>query len=364
MDQNKKVICLAIHSLQGGGMERVMAELATYFATTQRFEIHLILYGIKRDIFYPLPAAVLVHTPSFPFNEKQRLWSTVKTIFFLRNTIRQIRPDTVLSFGELWNSFVLIATLALPYPVFVSDRCQPDKYLGRLHEFLRKRLYRRAAGIIVQTAAAQGIYRQITGNKNIRIIGNPVRNIPGSVGIKENVVLSVGRLIKTKHHDELIKLFVSINEPGWRLVIVGDDALKQNNRQRLTKLIDELGAREKVILTGQQRDVESFYNKSKIFAFTSSSEGFPNVIGEAQSAGLPVIAFDCVAGPSEMIIHNQNGFLIPLFDYGEFKKKLALLMKDESLREAFGARAKISIQAFGVDKIGQSFEKFILPEQP
>jgi len=46
--------------------------------------------------------------------------------------------------------------------------------------------------------------------------------------------------------------------------------------------------------------VKAYYLKSKIFAFTSNSEGFPNAIGEAQSAGLPVIAFDCIAGSSEL----------------------------------------------------------------
>jgi GalNAc-alpha-(1->4)-GalNAc-alpha-(1->3)-diNAcBac-PP-undecaprenol alpha-1,4-N-acetyl-D-galactosaminyltransferase len=363
MKTNHKTLCLIIHSLQGGGMERVMAELASYFSRKQDLQVHLILYGIKRDIFFELPASVIVHKPAFQFEEKRRLRSTLKTLFFLRKKITEINPDAVLSFGEYWNSFVLLSCIGLRYPVFVSDRCQPDKHLGRLHDFLRKRLYPKAAGIIVQTGTAEFIYQKITGGKNIKVIGNPVRAIHSNGFVRENIVLSIGRLIETKHHDELIKLFVRINEPGWKLIIVGDDALKQENRKRLTELIRVSGATDSVMLAGQQRDVESYYNKSKIFAFTSSSEGFPNVIGEAQSAGLPVIAFDCVAGPSEMISDNENGFLVPLFDYKEFEKKLTMLMSDETLRIKFGTNAKASIKRFDVNTIGLSFEKFILPNK-
>ena len=128
----------------------------------------------------------------------------------------------------------------------------------------------------------------------------------------------------------------------------------------LKKLIQVLNAEDKVILAGNQAEVKSYYLKSKIFAFTSNSEGFPNVIGEAQSAGLPVISFDCVAGPSEMIKDGNNGFLIPLFDYDMFKLKLKLLMDDSSLRERFGKKGKEAIKKYSVNVIGEQYYKFIL----
>jgi GalNAc-alpha-(1->4)-GalNAc-alpha-(1->3)-diNAcBac-PP-undecaprenol alpha-1,4-N-acetyl-D-galactosaminyltransferase len=59
------------------------------------------------------------------------------------------------------------------------------------------------------------------------------------------------------------------------------------------------------------------------------------VIGEAMSAGLPVIAYDCVAGPSELIEDGGNGFLIPLFDMIHLKK-LGQLMDDENMRTRMG----------------------------
>ena len=363
MNKQPKIICLAIHSLQAGGMERVMAELADYFAKKEAVKVHLILYGIKRDIFYPLPENVLLHKPPFIFNDGSRLKSVIKTLFYLRKKIKEIKPDTVLSFGEYWNNFVLMATLGLKYPVYVSDRSQPDKSLGKVQDKLRNWLYPFAKGVIAQTEKAKQIYSAYYSHPNITVIGNPIRKIQnGQVAIeRENIVLMVGRLISSKHQDKLIELFVKINNPGWKLVIVGYDHLKQNHMARLQQLVKTLGAEESVLLAGKQLAVERYYLQSKIFAFTSSSEGFPNVIGEAMSAGLPVVSFDCVAGPAEMIADNENGFLVPLFDYDFFQARLALLIENDALRENFGQRAKKSIQQFSVENIGEKFFQFILP---
>lgn len=338
-----------------------MAELIQYLVRKENLEIHLVLYGITREIFYPVPENVIVHRPKFEFNNDKRLYYTIRTLWYLRTKAKQINPVSILSFGEYWNNFVLLSLLGLDFSIYVSDRSQPDKSLGKFHDALRKWLYPKAAGVVAQTRIAQKIYSTYYSNDNIVVIGNPVRKIleKREKIQRENIVLSVGRLIKSKHHDDLIRLFANINKDGWKLVIVGYDHLKQKNMGRLKKLIKELGMEGKVILAGKQADVERFYLRSKIFAFTSSSEGFPNVIGEAMSSGLPVVSFDCVAGPSEMIEDGRNGFLIPLFDYDQFAKKLSVLMDDKSLREKMGENAKESIAKYSPDIIGEKFYRII-----
>ncbi|WP_445715173.1 glycosyltransferase [Flavobacterium sp.] len=358
---DRKRICLVIPSLHAGGMERVMSELAHYFCKKKEYEVHLILYGLTREIFYDIPENIIVHKPKFEFNNSKRTWNTLKTLWFLRNKIKSIHPDTILSFGELWNNFVLLATIGLRFPIYVSDRCQPDKSLGKLHDSLRKLLYPRAKGIIAQTQIAKEMYSNQFKHNNIDVIGNPIRAVQLNDKIeKENIVLSVGRLIKSKQHDELIKLFVKIKKPNWKLVIVGDDALKQNNMSKLKVLIKELNVEENIILAGKQNDVDTYYLKSRIFAFTSSSEGFPNVIGEAQSAGLPVIAFDCIAGPSDLIKNNQNGYLIPLNNYEKFEEKLRYLMESDDERLRLGENAKKTVREFEANKIADKFYNFII----
>jgi len=353
-------ILFLIPSLQIGGMERVMSQLLIEFSKKNNIEIHLMLYGKTREIVYDIPESIIIHKPPFKFNNSIRFLHTLKTLKYLRKETKNIHPDTILSFGEIWNNLVLLALFKLKYPIYISDRNKPGKSLGKLQDYLRRKLYPNVTGIIAQTKYAKDFYSEFITTNKISVIGNPIKILDEKVNIKkENIVLTVGRLIKTKHHDELIKLFLRLNKSEWKLILVGGDALNDNLSTSLQNLIDENKANKQVILAGQQTDVATYYRKSKIFAFTSSSEGFPNVIGEAMSAGLPVISFDCVAGPSDMIENNVNGLLIDLFNYNEFEKKLSLLMEDENLRFRLGEKAKESIKRFDRSAIADSYFEFI-----
>jgi glycosyltransferase involved in cell wall biosynthesis len=343
-------------------MERVMSELAWYFSEKEEVELHLVLYGISRQVFYSLPENVMLHSPDFSFNNRLRFLNTIRTLAFLRKSIRKIAPDTILSFGEYWNNFVLLALLGLKYPVYLSDRSQPDKSLGAFHDRMRHWLYPGSRGLILQTEMAKEIYLRKNRHNNIAVIGNPIRSF-GEVKngrMREKHVLMVGRLIRTKHQDMLIEMFARVCRHDWKLMIVGYDHMKQQHMDRLKSLARELRVEKQVVFMGKQDKIEEIYLRSSIFAFTSSSEGFPNVIGEAMSAGLPVVAFDCVAGPSEMIQDGKNGFLSPLFNKEDFQGNLARLMDDPELRIQMGSRARESIQRFSRDRICEEFYRFIL----
>ena len=355
-----KSVCFVIHSLQAGGMERVMSELVNYFAATKKYQVHLVLYGIKREVFYSISKDIIVHKPSFEFNNSKRLISTLKTIHFLRKKCKEINPISVLSFGERWNNLVLLALLGSNIPVFVSDRAQPDKPLGFKDDTLRKWLYPRAKGVVVQTSKALSIFQKMYKQSNFKVIGNPIRAIENQNLEKENYVLMVGRYIKSKQQDALIRIFAKVNAPNWKLILLGYDHLQQANQANWEKLAEDLGIRDKVIFTGKQANVEEYYGKSKIFAFTSSSEGFPNVIGEAMSAGLPVVAFDCVAGPSDLITNDTNGYLIPLNNEELFVQKLKYLIDNQSTIEDFGKNAKNSMAQFELNYICKQYEEFII----
>jgi len=127
--------------------------------------------------------------------------------------------------------------------------------------------------------------------------------------------------------------------------------------------VQKLGAEAHIRFEGFQSDVNTYYRESKIFAFTSSSEGFPNVVGEALAHGLPVVSYDCTAGPSEMIADGGNGFLVPVFDDSAFCDKLALLMTDESLRTRMSENATRSIQQFNSTVIASQFYSCLVGDE-
>ncbi len=356
-----KRICLVIPSLNPGGMERVMSELANYFCKDQNIEVHLLLYGRKHEVFFTLNKKIIIHKPNFTFKNRLRLLYTIKTILFLRNQIKNIDAFAYLSFGERWNNLVLLSSMGLKKKIIVSDRVAPGKKYKFPYMILRKWLYPKANKIIVQTSKAKEIVAKQLNASNIIVIGNPIRKFPHENPLlKENVVLSVGRLITTKHHDDLIRIFVNIKKSGWKLVIVGDDAQKQNNKNKLKELIKSLDAEDIVELVGFTKNVDYQYQKSKIFAFTSSSEGFPNVIGEALSAGLPVVAYNCVAGPSDLIKNGENGYLIEQFNQTIFSQQLFNLMENEELRIKLSNNACNSIQHFNSETICQLYLKELI----
>jgi len=358
--QNKN-ICFVIHSLQAGGMERVMSELVNYFAATEKYTVHLVLYGIKREVFYEVSKRVLIHKPSFEFDNSKRLFHTVKTIAFLRKTIRAINPISVLSFGETWNNMVLLSLLGTKIPVYVSDRAQPDKSLGKVHDFLRRKLYPRAKGVIVQTQKGLEVFKIMYTHSHFKVIGNPIRPIADRQLKREKVILMVGRYIKIKQQDVLIRIFANLNAEDWKLVLVGYDHLKQSNQKQWEELAKKLQVEDRVVFTGKQEDVEKYYLTSSIFAFTSASEGFPNVIGEAMAACLPVVAYDCVAGPSDLIISGETGYLIPLNDEIQFTQKLQYLIDFPAKREKMGWKGNEFISTFELIDICEQFEQFIVP---
>jgi GalNAc-alpha-(1->4)-GalNAc-alpha-(1->3)-diNAcBac-PP-undecaprenol alpha-1,4-N-acetyl-D-galactosaminyltransferase len=114
-----------------------------------------------------------------------------------------------------------------------------------------------------------------------------------------------------------------------------------------------------IILAGNATNVSEYYNKSKIFAFTSNHEGFPNVITEAMSYGLACISTDCPYGPSEIINNNENGFLIPTGDQKALEIGLTELINKPELRDAFSKKAMQSVQAYNPIEIASDWSKLI-----
>jgi glycosyltransferase involved in cell wall biosynthesis len=351
---NMKKLCLILPSLAPGGMERVMTELAWFLVTKNNLEIHLILLS-NVNKFYSLPQEVVIHEPDFKFDNKLRLYNTFRTIIYLRREVKILRPDAILSFGEMYNSFVLISTLFLKIRIFISDRSKPDKKWGLLHDLLRKIIYIKATGIISQTNYSRDFLRRVTRHPSIEVIPNPVTPFKQLNEDKQNIILNVGRLINTKRIDLLLNIFSKCKFKDWKLWIVGDGP----ERKILEKKSIDLGIEENVSFWGNIKDIELFYAKAKIFAFTSNSEGFPNALLEAMSAGLACISFDCVAGPSDLINDDENGFLIKNGDTDDYLLKLNCLMNSVDLVDKFSKNSIVSAQEFNINKIGNNFFNYI-----
>ena len=128
----------------------------------------------------------------------------------------------------------------------------------------------------------------------------------------------------------------------------------------IMKLSNKLNISYKVKFWGKQEDINKFYRTAKVFAFTSESEGLPNVLLEAMAAGLACISFDCVAGPRDLIIDSENGYLVNMYDCEGYISKLNTLIKNSELREKFSNNAQKQIEQYNINIIGEKFFNFLL----
>lgn len=346
-----------VPTLSGGGMERFTVELSSYFSKFTDAEVYILLYGRPVEKHYQPDKNVKIVENKNTYKNTPKFIEAGYRMFWLRRQIKRISPDIVMSVGTFWNKFVLLSLLGLKVPVVISDRGNPFRKHPKWKTLLGKWLYPMAAGIVAQTNEAKTVYKKKNLNNNIVVIPNPIRKIERRNESREKIIISIGRLIRSKNFDRLISNYATLNNKEWKLMIVGGSPRNNDVGTELENQIKSMGLEKNVILTGNVKNVDPYLLKSSIFAFTSSSEGFPNAIGEAMSAGLPVIAYDCPTGPSDLIENGQNGFLIPLYDDELFVEKMKFLLYNEPIRKQMGEKSKIMIEEFLPEKIGISFAR-------
>lgn len=160
-------------------------------------------------------------------------------------------------------------------------------------------------------------------------------------------VIAVGRYSKQKSLDRLILAWSKIDRGDWKLALVGDGEL----RPELKMLACKLGVYGSIEFGYAKGDIREVYRNASILALSSLYEGLPMVLLEAQAAGLPIVAFDCKCGPSDIVSDGINGYLVRQGDIDALSERLSSLMKDTKLRKAMGAEAYAASDRFEEEKI-------------
>jgi len=140
-----------------------------------------------------------------------------------------------------------------------------------------------------------------------------------------NQIFIAGRLVGFKGHRYAIEAIkkATAEIPDAHLYIAGWGPEEES----LKKQTDELGLNDNVTFLGYQNNILEWMAASDVILVPSISEGFGLVILEAFNAQSPIIAFD-VPACNELIIDNQNGFLIPAYDTDIMAKKIVEVLKN------------------------------------
>jgi len=346
-------LLLVISSLGPGGAERVLSTLASSWAS-RGYQVHLVtLEGAEAGSHYPLDPAVIRHGESLMAPASgwwNGIQNNLRRVVRLRERIRNIRPDVVLSFMDATSLLVLLAGIGLNAPIVVSERTDPmTSTLGRARRLLRRVLYPRAAMLVVQTSRARQYFAWMP-DAHVRIIPNGVR-IPDEVedpigGLR---FVAMGRLSREKGFDVLLQAFERLHRrhPDVHLVILGEG----RDRPSLEQLRETLGLTEVVKMAGVVENPYAVMAGALGFVLSSRREGFPNALLEAMALGLPVIATDCPCGPAEILEAGEDGLLIPPESVSALADAMIRLVEEESLRIRLGRQARKSVERFLPERI-------------
>jgi len=160
---------------------------------------------------------------------------------------------------------------------------------------------------------------------------------------KDDVVfVFVGRLVKDKGINELVNAFKNIQQKNaqCKLLLVG---IFENELDPLLPVtIKEIENNPNIIYVGWQNDVRPFFAMSDVLAFPSYREGFPNVVMQAASMSLASIVTN-INGCNEIIVEEENGFIIPVKDEHVLQDRMAKLLENNQLRNNLARNARASI---------------------
>ena len=345
----------------------MVSNLANKFAS-EGYDVYVTVEWIDKDEFWLDPRVHHVNVGLKPEDENKGRWvKFYLRIHYLRQFLKEVRPDVVCAFMHRPNFRALTAALGLKIPVIISIRNNPAPFYSALTDKLQIRLlFPKAAGCVYQTQEQKDFFRPYL-QENSRIILNPVNqkyiDLPDpDYEHQEKVVVQSSRLVDFKNQAMLLRAFARVHQshPDWSLRIYGPDA-EDGTRERLEQIIRDNGAQEWMQLMGGTDRLEELIPRASIYTLPSDYEGMPNALMEAMAMGMPCISTDCPAGAPRILIRDGiNGLLVPVGDEEAMAAAITRLIEDPALRKRLGGEARKIRKIAGTDTIYEQWKEYLL----
>src|SRR5215212_3503924 len=272
-----------------------------------------------------------------PHDHRHNRFSRLSDVKLLRY-LPSLRDGVLIGTRPALN--IAIARLVPASVVRVAqDHLHLAAYPPALRDLMRAE-YPRLDAVVTLTEETAAGYRALLGD------GARVGCIPNSapeVGEHRanpdaKVAVAAGRLTGQKGFDRLLPAWAlaADRHPGWRLEIFGEGP----HEERLARQIERLGIAASARLRGFSPHLAEELARASLYVMSSRNEGFPMVLLEAMSVGLPVVSFDCPTGPRDIITPGHDGFLVPDGDTLALAGAMGRLMGDRERRAAFGDAAR------------------------
>lgn len=379
----KRRILFFHYEFPSGGGERVTKDIASYLQSF-KFETYVVTCNKKADV--PSDITIL-ELPSHHLNSNKNADAIIQLIYslsidvfivpgFLLSNLGYIRERTSCKFVYVLHNLPFWEAIAK-----LERRKRPQKSLLKTLEWIflgypkavwfkryKKdciRDYEKVYNIVDAYVVLCEGYKEeliqtlkLPEKHKIHVISNSEERVESVNLNRKKQVLFVGNMIyENKRVDRLLDIWEMIYKklPDWELVLVGGGKEKDFLQQRATRR-----HLERVIFAGGTQNVQAYYQNASVLCLTSTFEGWPLCLTEAQANGVVPIAFNCCAGIQEILSPSgTNGILVPPFDKVKFASELYDLLTSPNKIEQMRDNVFLKSQNYAMDIIGPQWSTLL-----
>ncbi len=359
-------ILFLLSNFRSGGAERQYFNLI-HGIDRQAFEVHvgLVQYRNSRPSSELLES--LKDTCVELFERKHR--ADLSVIRKISAYVRQHEIDIIQSLLFMDNQIARLVGLVSGKPAVTSIRGEPLPLLGRSKAWIEYRMQALSKKVVVNSNWLKD-YLVRHGSRpdkvvmihngmissNFRSDADPAR-VRNKYGISEDALVMgiVARLHPIKDHKTFFDAVKIAKEtcPTVHAVVVGDGDIKDN----LKEYVKNIGIEEGVTFLGNiTTELPDIYRIMDVFLLTSLSESFPNVILEAMSASVPVVATRISEVP-KIIQDGQNGYMVEVKNPAMLAERALSAMTNPQIRELFIRNGLTKAEEFGVGPMVKRYEQ-------
>ena len=356
MQDKKTKIALLAYRLSGGGLEKVMSSLSVYFA-----KIGLDVHNIVLEDFVDYPYGGRLLNLGIGKSENESVTEKAKSFFALKKYIDSNNFDHIIDFRYrlqplkelLYAKFIFKSNIILTIHSAKINTYLPDNsfFTGMICDGKK---------IVCVSNKIQHLVEEKHHLRDCTTIYNPIDleyvNKMSSDSINEDseFVIAIGRYDNrnVKQLDLLIAAYAKSILPESRINLM---LLGSGQNSYLLEVAEKYKVENRVILKDFDSNPHKYVSKAKFLILCSKYEGFPMSIVEALANKIPVVAFDCISGPNEIIQHEQNGLLVENQNFEALTISMNRLLEDEELYKYCKSNAYQSVQRFSIEQIGKQW---------
>lgn len=359
----KKIAFINFDMSDTGGAQQVLANLVN--ALDGEYEIHVIsLIQEREEWAYHFSQQVRCQT-ILPY--KARIRDTIfKGKRKLVEYLKKSEIELVFYVGAYAGLCAGIMARFVPCKkVFCDHGALMNQWKERPARLMRRTGSRFSDRTVVLTRQSEEAYYDKFHYKKGRVqtiynwVDERILQDAGDYDAQSRTILTAGRFSHEKGYDMLVRvaecLKVKYPKLEWKWDIYGQGDMFEEIRQKIQKK----GLSDYIHLLGVTPHMSRHYRGHAVYVLTSYREGLPLTLIEAGANHLPIVSFDIVSGPAEIIEDGENGILVPPYDTEKMAEVLAELLQDEERRVHMAEKSGIRMPLFDKEKILGQWKELI-----